>query len=181
MELVERYHASFLRVAQMYVSTPSVAEEVAQEAWLGILAGIERFEKRSSLKTWMFRILTNIAKTRGVREKRSIPFSSLQPEGDEPAVDPERFAGGAWAQAPSQWGENPEERLLGAETQRLILQAIEKLPPAQRAVITMRDVAGLSAEEACSALDVSETNQRVLLHRARSKVRAAIESHLEPT
>ena len=181
MELVERYHASFVRVAQMYVASLAVAEEVAQEAWLGILNGIGGFEKRSSLKTWMFRILTNIAKTRGTRERRTVPFSSLAAEDDEPAVEPERFRADQWAQPPPGWGQNPEERLLSAETQALILEAIEALPPAQRAVITMRDIAGLSADEACSALDVSETNQRVLLHRARAKVRKAIEEHLEPT
>ena len=147
-----------------------------QEAWVAVLNGIGRFEGRSSLKTWIFRILTNIAKTRGQREGRSVPFSSLAAD-DEPAVDPDRFrADGHWASPPPSWG--PEERLLGAETRAVVDGAIAALPPSQALVISMRDVEGFSAEEACNALDISETNQRVLLHRARSKVRQALEDYL---
>lgn len=172
-ELVQMYQAMLLRVAQMYVSSRSVAEEVVQETWLAVLNGIDRFEGRSSLKTWIFRILANRAKTRAQREARTVPFSSL---GDsEPTVEPDRFDQGHWAALPADW---PEDRLLADETLRLIDGAIERLPSAQRAVITLRDVEGWSAEEVRNALELSETNQRVLLHRARSKVRGALEEYL---
>jgi RNA polymerase sigma-70 factor (ECF subfamily) len=180
--LVREHGPSMLRVARMYVSSRAVAEEVVQEAWLAVLNGIGAFEGRSSLKTWIFRILTNIAKTRGQREGRSIPFSAVVGDESEPAVDPERFLGensrfpGHWAAPPRAWG--PEERLVGAETIAVVEDAIAMLPPSQALVITMRDVEGFSAEEARNALDISETNQRVLLHRARSKVRQALEEYL---
>jgi RNA polymerase sigma-70 factor (ECF subfamily) len=163
------------------VGSRAVAEEVVQEAWVGVLKGIGSFEGRSTLKTWIFRILTNIAKTRGQREGRTIPFSALAAD-DEPAVDPDRFQGpedrspGHWASPPRGWG--PEERLLGSETREVIDAAIAELPPSQAIVITMRDVDGFTSEETCNALDISETNQRVLLHRARSKVRQALEDYL---
>jgi RNA polymerase sigma-70 factor, ECF subfamily len=174
--LVAEYGPSMLRVARMYVGSRAVAEEVVQEAWVAVLNGIDRFEGRSSLKTWIFRILTNIAKTRGQREGRSIPFSSLAPD-DEHSVDPDRFAqDGQWASPPRSFG--PEERLLSDETMAVVEAAIAALPPNQAIVITMRDVEGFDAEEARNALDVSETNQRVLLHRARSKVRQALEDYL---
>jgi RNA polymerase sigma-70 factor (ECF subfamily) len=182
--LVERYQASLLRLAMMYVATKEQAEDVVAETWLGVLNGIDRFEGRSSLKTWIFRILTNIAKTRGQREGRTVPFSALErPETvPEPAVDPSRFLPadherwpGHWASKPEPW---PEERLLAGETRAVVERAIDQLPPAQRAVISLRDIEGWSAEEARNALGVSETNQRVLLHRARSKVRQALEDYL---
>ncbi len=157
----------------------AVAEEVVQETWLAVLTGVDRFEGRSSLKTWLFRILANKAKTRGQREARIVPFSALAVDGDEDqtAVPVERFArGGAWATPPRGV---PEERLLAAETRARIAEAIAALPQNQRAVITLRDVEGLPAEEACNVLGLSETNQRVLLHRARAKVRAALERYLE--
>jgi RNA polymerase sigma-70 factor (ECF subfamily) len=188
MELVERYGPSMLRVALLFVATRAVAEEVVQETWLAVLAGIDRFEGRSSLKTWIFRILTNRAKTRGVREARSIPFSSLAPAelgSDEPSVDPDRFLPadhprrpGHWAAAPQSWAGLPEDRLLAAETLEVISDAIDRLPPVQRAVISLRDVEGWGSEEVREALDLSEGNQRVLLHRARSKVRAVLEDYL---
>jgi RNA polymerase sigma-70 factor, ECF subfamily len=184
MSLVELYGPTLLRVARMYVPSAAVAEEVVQETWIGVLNGIDRFEGRSSLKTWIFRILMNIAKTRGERERRSVPFSSaVGAAGEEPSVDPDRFfppgdeRARAWALAPAPWP-GPEESLLAGETLDVILQAIEKLPPAQREVITLRDVDGWSSEEVRNALEITETNQRVLLHRARSKVRGAIEQHL---
>ncbi len=183
-ELMREYGASMLRVAQMYVSSRAVAEEVVQEAWLGVLKGIGRFEGRSSLKTWLFRIVANTAKTRGVREARSIPFSALGEEGDEPSADPDRFLSfaerfpGHWSAPPESWAGAPEGRLLGRETMEVIEREIERLPPAQRAVITMRDVQGFTSEEVCNALDITETNQRVLLHRARSKVRSALEEYM---
>lgn len=173
-QLIRTYHASLLRVARMFVSSRSVAEEVVQETWVGVLKGIGRFEGRSSLRTWIFRILTNTAKTRAVREGRSLPFSALEEGAFEPAVDPARFEQGEWSTPPEPL---PEQALLGEEALRLVEDEIERLPPSQRAVITMRDVQGLSAEEVCNALELTETNQRVLLHRARSKVRRALEDH----
>jgi RNA polymerase sigma-70 factor, ECF subfamily len=183
--LVTQHYATMLAVAQTYVRTRSVAEEVVQEAWLGVLKGLDRFEGRSSLKTWILRILVNIAKTRGVREARSVPYASLAPEGEEPAVEPERFrsAGdafpGHWRAYPGSWQSLPEEALFQQETLRVALDAIERLPPAQRTVIVMRDIQGCEPEEVCSVLDVSDGNQRVLLHRARSRVRAALEKHFD--
>ena len=185
LALVRRHNASMVRVAQIYVGSRAVAEEVAQEAWVGVLNGLDRFEGRSSLKTWLFRIVTNLAKTRAVREGRTIPFSALRtPENvPEPAVDPGRFRHsddprwpGHWAVKPQEW---PEERLLAGETLAVVVAAIEALPASQRAVITLRDVEGWSSDEVCNALELSETNQRVLLHRARAKVRRALEGHLD--
>jgi len=182
--LMREYGAAMLRVAQMYVSSRAVAEEVVQEAWLAVLNGIGRFEGRSSLKTWIFRILANTAKTRGVRESRSIPFSALAGE-DESAVDPDRFFGpeerfpGHWSSPPASWAGGPEGQLLAGEALDVIQREIEALPPTQAVVITMRDVEGFSAEEVCNALEISETNQRVLLHRARAKVRRALEEYLQ--
>lgn len=181
--LVETYHPVMVRLATAYVPSYAVAEEVAQEAWLGVLNGLDRFEGRSSLKTWIFRILTNIAKTRGAREQRSQPFSSVFDDvgDDEATVDPDRFAReGHWLLAPSGWGDSPEEKLEGAECQSLIHATIESLPPNQREVIRLRDVQGWTSEEVCNALEVSETNQRVLLHRARARVRKALEEYFDP-
>jgi RNA polymerase sigma-70 factor (ECF subfamily) len=169
------YGSAMLRVAQMYVSSRAVAEEVVQEAWLGVLKGIGRFEGRSSLKTWLFRIVANTAKTRGVRESRSVPFSALG--DDEDAVDPDRFLGPD-ERFPGHWAQPPEGRLLADEAMQVIERAIERLAPAQRAVITLRDLQGLSSEEVRNALDLTETNQRVLLHRARAKVRGALEEYM---
>jgi RNA polymerase sigma-70 factor (ECF subfamily) len=186
--VVREYGPTMLRVASLYVRTRAVAEEVVQEAWLGALRGLDRFEGRSSFKTWLFRILTNTAKTRAVREGRSIPFSALaatELAEDEPAVDAERFLpsgeqwAGHWVSAPLRFDTLPEEQLLGAETTAVAQSAIAGLPEAQRTVITMRDMLGLSSEDVCDALEISEGNQRVLLHRARSKVRRALEAHLE--
>ncbi|HKB19985.1 MAG TPA: RNA polymerase sigma factor [Gaiellaceae bacterium] len=186
-QLTREYHAPLMRVAQIYVTSRSVAEEVVQETWLGVLNGIGRFEARSSLKTWIFRILTNIAKTRAQREGRTLPFSVLERPGTvpEPAVGPERFLPpdhdrwpGHWSSRPEPW---PDDRLLAAETRGVVERAIEALPPAQRAVISLRDVEGWSSAETCNALGVTETNQRVLLHRARSKVRQALEDYLAET
>jgi RNA polymerase sigma-70 factor, ECF subfamily len=178
MELIRELNPSLLRVARMFVPTSALAEDVVQETWLAVLNGIARFEGRSSLKTWIFRILTNTAKTRGERERRSVPFSTLDPEegGFEPAVERSRFTGtGHWAVLPRAW---PEDRLLAHETRSMIEHAIERLPPSQRTVITLRDVEGWTADEVRNALELSETNQRVLLHRARAKVRSALEQYL---
>lgn len=180
--LIARYHGSLLRLAQLYVPSRAVAEDVVQETWLGVLSGLSRFEGRSSLKTWIFHILLNRARTRGQRESRSLPFSSVwdpQSEPGEPSVDPAQFDGtGWWGPHPQAWSYVPEERLLADETRAMIQRAIEQLPPSQREVITLRDVEGWSSEEVCNSLNVSETNQRVLLHRARSKVRRALEQYL---
>jgi len=182
-ELVDRCHGTMLAVALAHVRTRASAEEVVQEAWLGVIRGLDRFEGRSSLKTWILRIVVNIAKTRGVREARSLPFTALEGDG-QPAVDPRRFRGpedpytGGWKVFPANWHRLPDETLHQRETLALIVAAIAALPPAQRAVIRMRDVEGCSSEEVCAALEVSEGNQRVLLHRARSRVRAALEEHL---
>ncbi|MGH3032969.1 MAG: RNA polymerase sigma factor [Gaiellaceae bacterium] len=184
--LVERHHASLVRLAMVYVGDRAVAEEVAQETWLGVIRGIDRFEGRSALKTWIFRILANTAKTRAERERRSIPLSALAPDTDEPAVDPERFLdpghprwAGHWATPPASWDGIPEDRLLAKETLGCIAEAIDALPGAQREVITLRDVEGWTSEEVCALLELSEGNQRVLLHRARSKVRRALEVYFE--
>jgi len=183
--LVQEYGPAMLRVARMFVSSRAVAEEVVQEAWVGVLKGIGRFEGRSSLKTWIFRILTNTAKTRAVREGRSVPFSSLAGEDEEGrAVDADRFLGddtrfpGHWAAPPQRWEAAPEGRLLAAETLEVLEREIAKLPANQAVVVTMRDVEGFDADEVCNALDISETNQRVLLHRARTKLRRALEEYM---
>ncbi|HSE81106.1 MAG TPA: sigma-70 family RNA polymerase sigma factor [Gaiellaceae bacterium] len=184
VELVESYGAGLLRLALTFVRTRAVAEEVVQETWLGVLKGIDRFEGRSSLRTWIFRILTNVAKTRAVREGRTVPFADLESETEEgPLLDPSRFVRtgepweGHWQWFPGPWGE-PEERLLASEARGVIAAVIEALPPGQRAVVTLRDVEGWNSEETCNALAISETNQRVLLHRARTKVRLALEAYL---
>jgi RNA polymerase sigma-70 factor, ECF subfamily len=178
--LVMRYHRTLVRVALMYVRDRAIAEEIAQETWLAVLQGIERFEARSSLMTWIFRILTNRAKTRGQREQRVVPISTLAGE-HEPEVPLERFLAPddphrpwGWAVPPRAW---PEERLLSRETVECVREAIAKLPPAQQAVIGLRDVDGLSADEVAAALEISSANERVLLHRARSRVRSELEEY----
>ena len=184
LQLVGRYQASMLRLSMTVVRSQAIAEEVVQEAWLGVLQGIDRFEGRSSLKTWIFRIVTNIAISKAERERRSVPFSSLD-AGDGLAVDPSRFRkppdpySGGWVFAPRDWSAIPEDRLLSRETLRCVAAAIGALPPNQRAVVTLHDVEGLTSAEICSLLSISETNQRVLLHRARSRVRTALERYLE--
>jgi len=180
--LVERYHRSLVRVALMYVADRAIAEEVAQETWIAVLEGIERFEGRSSLKTWILTIVANRARTRAGRERRALPISALAGD-DEPEVpldrflppdDPHRPLG--WAAPPRAW---PEERLLSGEVVECVREAIAQLPPAQQAVIGLRDVEGLSAAEVVAALDISAGNERVLLHRARSRVRRALEEYFD--
>jgi RNA polymerase sigma-70 factor (ECF subfamily) len=185
--LVEQYHGSLLRVARTYVRTAASAEEVVQDTWLGVLRGLDSFRGDSSLKTWIFRILANQAKTRALRERRSVPFSALVADDGWSAADEDRFLPedhpewpGHWASAPASWRELPEQRLLAGETLECIRTAIEALPTAQRQVISLRDVEGWPAEEVCELLGLSDGNQRILLHRARSKVRAALEAHLDP-
>ena len=186
--LVDELTPALMRVALMHVPSRAVAEDVVADTWLGVIRGIDRFEGRSALRTWIYQILLNIARTRGKREKRTLPFASLRrraEEGrDEPAVDADRFQGrntehpGSWARPPQEW-EGVEARIESDETRGVLLDAIRALPPRQRDVIALRDIQGYSAEEARNALGLSETNQRVLLHRARSKVRAALEAYME--
>ena len=184
--LVDQHHATLVRLALRYVPDVSTAEEVVQDTWLHVLRGLARFQFRSSLKTWITSILLNRARTRARRERRSLPFSDAWLElvgRGEPAVDPDRFFGPGdpatadrWSSAPR--GVAPEERLLAAEIRAIVQRAIAALPLAQREVITLRDIEGWSASDVCNALGLTETNQRVLLHRARSKVRAALEPYL---
>jgi RNA polymerase sigma-70 factor (ECF subfamily) len=186
MVLVDAYGPLMLRVALGHVRSRAIAEEVVQEAWVGVLAGIDRFEGRASLKTWVLRILINRAKTRGEREARCVPFSSLGEDEAEPAVDPARFLPedhshwpGHWAVPPQSWAPIPEEQLFSRETLAFVESAIRDLPRRQQEVILLRDVEGWEGPEVSTALGISEGNQRVLLHRARSKVRAVLEEHLQ--
>jgi RNA polymerase sigma-70 factor (ECF subfamily) len=168
--LVGRHQAAMLRLARSFVASPAIAEEVVQDTWLAVLRGIERFEGRSTIKTWLLQILVNRARTTGVREQRTVAA---------PSVDPERFdASGAWSQPPQHWADESDDRLL-AQTLALPLQAaLEALPERQRQVVLLRDVEGLDSVEVCAVLALSEANQRVLLHRARSSLRAALEVEL---
>ncbi len=183
--LVTELYGTMLTVARTYVKDRAVAEEVVQETWLGVIRGLDRFEGRASLKTWILSILVNQAKTRGTREARSVPFASLAPEDHAPAVEPERFRGpnepytGGWRSFPADWNATAGTIVEDRETIRVAMRAIAELPLTQQTVIRMRDVEGYTSEEVCATLDVSEANQRVLLHRARSRVRSALERHLD--
>jgi RNA polymerase sigma-70 factor, ECF subfamily len=184
-ELVDRHSRAMIRVAMAYVPSRAAAEDAVQETWIAVMRGIDGFEGRSSLKTWIFRILTNVAMRSGARERRSVPFSALAEAEDtgEPSLDPDRFLPadhalfpGHWAIMPTRWP-TPEEGLLAGETRGVIAAAIAELPVAQRTVIALRDIEGWSSEEVREALEISAGNQRILLHRARSRVRNAIESY----
>jgi RNA polymerase sigma-70 factor (ECF subfamily) len=183
--LVERYHSSLLRLARMYVE-PSAAEDVVQDTWIGVLRGLASFQGRASFKTWLFRILANRARTGAVRSARCIPISSFvqeEIESQESAVDPARFQTaegrypGHWLLKPSA-DVLPEERLLAGELDDVVRSALRTLPPAQSEVVRLRDVEGLASEEVCQLLSLTEGNQRVLLHRGRSRIRAALEAYL---
>ena len=187
-ELVREHTPFLMRLVMMHVPSRAIAEEVVGDTWEAVLKGLDRFEGRSSLRTWIASIALNKARTRGTREGRIVPFALLRrryEEGGGPAVDHDRFQGrrgerpGWWASPPAAW-EEPERQLEAAETRDVMLRAIRDLPPRQGEVIALRDLAGWDAAEVCNALDLTETNQRVLLHRTRSKVRAALEEHLEP-
>lgn len=178
--LVELWSPVMRRVARAHVSTDASADEVVQDAWLAVLRGIDRFEGRSSLRTWVFRILANTAKTRGVRERRTVPMSSLGPDDEGPTVAPDRFQGsqdrypGGWVSFPAPWP-SPEQRAVGGDVGRVVAEAIAELPHQQRTVVTLRDVHGFDADEVCGLLDLSSGNQRVLLHRGRALVRSRLE------
>jgi len=192
--LVGRYDRALRRLALDFVATPAVADEVVGDTWLAVIEGIDRFEGRSSLKTWIYRILMNKAKTRGVREKRTVPFSSVRGaatgaggDGEFATFDPDRFRPpddpdwpGHWSSPPTPWQEQPVERLEAAETLAQVQSAIGALPANQRTVITLRDIRGFGSDEVCDLLGVSAGNQRVLLHRARAAVRRHLEMFFDP-
>jgi RNA polymerase sigma-70 factor (ECF subfamily) len=178
--LIDGWSGSMLRMARLHVPTDSVAEEVVQETWLAVLMGLDRFRGESSLRTWVYRILLNQAKTRGARERRTVPFASLMADDDGPTVDPERFQGadepypGGWRRFPDEW---PEHSVLSREVRQVVVRALDSLPPRQRVVVAMRDLEDHSADEVSELLDISLGNQRVLLHRGRAVVRAHLERY----
>src|SRR5436190_4025785 len=181
-DLVQRNHTAMVRFACAYVPSEAVAEEVTQDTWMAVIRGLDGFEGRSTLRTWIFRILANQARTRGERERRTVPVSSLAAEladAESPSVPIEWFVGpsgrGAWAQPPARWSDQPDERLLAAETFDTFAETVATLPENQRRVLVLRDVEGWSSEEVCELLELTEVNQRVLLHRARSRLRAVLE------
>jgi RNA polymerase sigma-70 factor, ECF subfamily len=184
-EMVDRYNGSLVRVAMRYVPSRAVAEEVVQDTWIGVIEGIDRFEGRSTIKTWLYKILIYKARARGERERRTVPLSALVGDDSAPSVPTERFRGsdalwaGHWATPPRRWDGDAEERLLASEARSVIDAAIADLPPAQREVITLRDLSQFSSVQVCDLLGVTEANQRVLLHRARSRVRAALENYFD--
>ncbi len=187
LTVVDRYGAAMQRIARAYVRDDAAAEDVVQEAWLGVLRGLQTFEGRSSLRGWIFTIVVNRAKTRGVRDARSVPFSALAADEagrEDPSVAPDRFAGPDaewprhWVTEPAAWSDRPEERLATREMRERIDAAIDLLPPAQRTVVLLRDVAGHATADVCNALDLTETNVRILLHRARAKIRRALAPYL---
>ncbi|MFL6136331.1 MAG: RNA polymerase sigma factor [Frankiaceae bacterium] len=184
--IVDAWSAAMMRVARGLVSTPASAEEVVQDTWLAVLRGLARFEGRSSLRTWSFRILVNTARTRAVRESRTVPWSSFAAaEGEGPAEDPSRFraAGdewaGWWSEAgrPQPWQSSPESGAVAAETRRLLAAALDDLPERQRVVVTLRDVEGFGSDEVRDLLGLSAANQRVLLHRGRARLRSTLEGY----
>jgi RNA polymerase sigma-70 factor (ECF subfamily) len=190
VQLVRLHGPTMLRIARLYASSAAVAEEVVQETWLAVLTGIGGFEGRSSFKTWLFRILTNRAKTRAATEGRSVSFTALSDDeltDAEPSVEADRFRGAAerwadhWTSSPERWSELPEPSLLSHETIAIVQQAAASLPPAQQMVVTLRDIVGWDADEVCEVLGITATNQRVLLHRGRTKVRKLLERHLSPS
>jgi RNA polymerase sigma-70 factor (ECF subfamily) len=183
--LVEAHYPTMKRVARGYVDSDAVAEEVVQETWLAVVRGIERFGHRSSLHTWIYAILINKARTHGAREHRTLPFSSAGPPGERSAtVDPDRFQSdedawpGHWATPPRPW-QKPERKLLSLEIRERLREALNELPGRQRAVVALRDVEGLGAEDVCELLDLSAENQRVLLHRGRSRLRRSLEAYVQ--
>ena len=186
-DVARAFYPRMLAVAQGYTRTRAAADEVVQEAWVGVLRALDRFEGRSSLRSWVLQIAADIARTRAVREARSVPVSAfeLDVERPETAVEPERFRGpddpfpGHWRSYPTDWRRLPEQRLVSTETLELVKRAIDELPESRKIIITLRDVTGCSAAEVCDALGVSPEIQRVLLHRARARVRARLERQFD--
>jgi RNA polymerase sigma-70 factor, ECF subfamily len=182
--LVDGWSGWMLRLAREHVPTPSVAEEVVQETWLAVLEGLDGFRGDAALRTWVYRILLNQAKRRGVRERRTVPFASLTTEDTGPTVDPERFQGpdeqypGGWRQFPAEW---PEQVTLYREVHEVVATALAELPARQRIVVALRDLDGHTADEVCELMDISAGNQRVLLHRGRAVVRARLEQYFSTT
>lgn len=182
--LIDQHTAAMLRVARLYTPTPAIAEEVVQETWLAVVRGLDSFEGRSSLRTWILRILANKAKSSGLAERRNVPmYDEGESESDDGTVaDPARLRGppsGYWSLPPNLWDELPEDRLLASETLAVIERAVESLRPAQQAVFVLRDLQNWTSAEVCETLDLTEANQRVLLHRARARVRSAIEEYFD--
>lgn len=182
-DLVDRHSPAMLAVARLHVASREAAEDVVQDTWLALLKGIDRFEGRSSLRTWLFRVLTNIAKSRGIREKRTTPVD-LHPGDQRPTLSPDRFQGdsdrwpGHWVRFPAPWRESPEHTLLSAEVLNLVRRKLDDLPEQQRIVVALRDIDGYDADEVCTILDLSAANQRVLLHRGRARLREALADYL---
>jgi len=176
-ELAEKYQGAMLSLARGHVPSGAVAEEVVQDAWIGVLRGIGKFECRSSFRTWLFRIVVNRAISAGIRERRSVPVDDM-----EPVVDASRFdAGGTWRVPPEPWTDQADDKMIAAKISARILCAIDDLPPRQKEVVTLRDVQGISSEEVCAVLDISQANQRVLLHRGRGRLRQVVESEFGGT
>ena len=177
-KLVSMYHGALLRLAKTITGDTSVAEEVVQDTWIAVIHGLRRFEGRASLKTWIFRILTYQARKRARRERRSIAWSALfSTDDDQPAVDPSRFnSSGHWITPPAPWFDSPEEKTIRADMVQHLSDALPTLPEAQQAVVSLRDVHGWTAQEVCDLLDITKSNQRVLLHRGRSRLRNILET-----
>jgi RNA polymerase sigma-70 factor, ECF subfamily len=185
--LVNDWHSMLFRLAMLYSPSRAIAEETVQETWLAVLRGLDGFAGKASLRTWVCRILVNIARRRAGIESRSMPFSMLLDDGDGAAVDPERFVKCGdrsgrwdWMALPGDWSRLPEDKALSRELQDVVSAAIAELPEGQRAVITLRDVEGLTSAEVSDMLDIQDGNQRVMLHRARSRIRQALEEYLSP-
>jgi RNA polymerase sigma-70 factor (ECF subfamily) len=172
--LVARHHAAMLRLAASFVSSTAVAEEVVQDTWVGVLRGIDGFAGRSSFRTWLLRILVNRARSTGVRGRRSVAVGDAGP-----VVDRSRFdASGAWMSPPQHWIEDSEDRMQAQALAGHIQKTLHELPERQREVVVLRDVDGLSSHEVCEVLEISDANQRVLLHRGRSHLRQALEAEM---
>ncbi|MEH1124100.1 RNA polymerase sigma factor [Micromonospora sp. CPCC 206061] len=184
-ELVRAHQSVLLRLAMVYAPSRAVAEEIVQETWIAVLRGVDGFDGRASLRTWISRILVNIARRRAGQEAQTIPLSVLGGDDDEPTIDPDRFQShgpyaGHWVKFPDDWSRLPEDVLLASEIRHTATSVIEQLSPAQRTVIVLRDMEGWSSAEICQLLDITDVHQRVLLHRARAKVRHALEDYLGP-
>jgi len=183
-QLVTTHQQSLRQLARTFVPSDAVADEVVQETWLAVIRGIDRFEQRSTLKTWITRILVNIARTKGVNERRTVPMATVESAAsrDEPAVPADRFAGppghGMWSRPPARWSDLPEEIAMSNATISLVIETVNRLPEQQKWVVMLRDVEDWSSRDVCDTLGLSEANQRVLLHRGRSFVRAMLEQHL---